>query len=72
MTVSIRMTDEEKSLAQSFAKLHGMSLSKAIKEVFFNAIEEEYDIAVADKALEEHRKDNKTISLEELEKDLNL
>lgn len=48
MTFSIRMTDDEKKLAESYAKLHSMSVGEAIKCAFFEKIEDEYDIALAD------------------------
>ena len=48
MTFSIRMTDDEKKLAESYAKLHSMSVGEAIKHAFFEKIEDEYDIALAD------------------------
>ena len=72
MVISIRMTEEEKKLAESYAKLNGMSLSEAIKRTFFDKIEEEYDIAIADAALREYEKNPKTYSLEELKKELDL
>ena len=46
MVVSIRMTEEEKALATSYAKIRGMSLSEAIKRAYFEAIEDEYDMKV--------------------------
>ena len=72
MVISIRMTEEEKKLAEAYAKLNGMSLSEAIKRTFFDTIEEEYDIAIADAALREYEKNPKTYSLEELKKELDL
>lgn len=56
MIVSIRMSEKEKELVNSYAKSHGWSISEAIKRAIFEAIEDEYDIAIADKALEEYRK----------------
>ncbi len=72
MVVSIRMTDEERSLADAYAKLKGVSLSEAIKRAYFDAIEEEYDIALADSALKEYEENPETLSLEELKKELGL
>lgn len=48
MSFSIRLTAEEKSLAESYAKLHSMSLGEAFKTALFEKIQEEYDTAVAD------------------------
>ena len=72
MVISIRMTEEEKQLADAYAKLNGVSLSEAIKRAFFEEIEEEYDIALADSALREYEKDYKTYTHEEVKKILGL
>ena len=72
MVISIRMTEDEKRLAESYAKLHGMSLSEAIKRALFERIEDEYDIAVAEAALREYEKDPKTYTHEEIMKMLDL
>ena len=68
MVVSIRMTKEEKRLAESYAKIHGMSLSEAIKSALFEKIEDEFDIAEAELALKEFEKDPVTYSHEEVVK----
>ena len=72
MVVSIRMTEEERQLADAYAKLNGISLSEAIKKAYFEKIEEEYDIALADAAMREYKKNPKTYTLDELMKELGL
>lgn len=72
MVVSIRMTNEERQLADAYAKICGVSLSEAIKRAYFDKIEEEYDIALADAAIKEYEKNPKTISHEEMKKMFNL
>ena len=62
------MTDEEKQLADAYAKLNGVSLSEAIKRAFFEKIEDEYDIALADSALREYEKNPKTYTHTEIKK----
>lgn len=57
MSFSIRLTAEEKSLAESYAKIHSMSLGEAFKKALFDRIEDEYDIAVAKDAYNEYVKD---------------
>jgi predicted DNA-binding protein len=48
-------------------------VSEAIKRAVFDAIEDEYDIAMADKALEEYRKHPEdTVSFEDIKKELGL
>ena len=54
MSFSIRLTPEEKSLAESYAKLHSMSLGEAFKRSLFERIEDEYDIAVGKDAYNEY------------------
>lgn len=59
MSFSIRLTPDEKALAQSYAKLHSMTMGEAFKRALFEKIEEEYDLAVANDAYEEYVKDGK-------------
>ncbi len=59
MAFSIRLTEEEKKLADSYAKLHSISVGEAFKRALFEKIEEEYDITIADQAYEDYVKDGK-------------
>ncbi|MCQ4638561.1 MAG: type II toxin-antitoxin system RelB family antitoxin [Anaerobutyricum hallii] len=73
MSFSIRLTTEEKSLAESYAKLHSMSLGEAFKKALFERIEDEYDIAVANEAYDEYVKGGrKSKPISELWKELDL
>lgn len=54
MSFSIRLTDEEKSLADSYAKIHGISLGEAFKNALFERIEDEYDVSVAEEAYQDY------------------
>lgn len=70
MSFSIRLTDTEKALAESYAKLHAISLGEAFKQALFEKIEDEYDIALAEEAYEEYRKNPTTYSHEEFWNDV--
>lgn len=59
MAFSIRLTDEEKKLADSYAKIHSISLSEAFKKALFEKIEDEYDIAIAEESYNEYVKTGK-------------
>ena len=72
MVISIRMTEEEKQLADAYARLNGTTLSDAIKRAYFEKIEDEYDIVLADAALREYEKNPKTYTHEEIKKMLGL
>ena len=73
MSFSIRLTDTEKALAESYAKLHAISLGEAFKQALFEKIEDEYDIALAEEVYAEYLKDGKQAKpIEELWKELDL
>lgn len=73
MSFSIRLSVEEKKLAESYAKLHAMSLGEAFKKALFEKIEDEYDVVVAEEAYEEYVNDGKkSRPISELWKELDL
>ena len=73
MSFSIRLTAEEKKLADSYAKLHAISLGEAFKRALFEKIENEYDIALADEAYNEYIRDGrKSRPIDELWRELDL
>ena len=51
MAFSIRLTEQEKKIVDSYARLHSISLGEAFKQALFEKIEEEYDLAVFDDAM---------------------
>lgn len=59
MSFSIRLNEEEKKLASSYARMHSMSLAEAFKTALFEKIEDEYDLSVAEDAYAEYVKDGK-------------
>jgi hypothetical protein len=42
--VSLRVSEQEKNWMESYANLHGINLSDAIKAAFFEKLEDEYDL----------------------------
>ena len=73
MAFSIRLTEEEKALATSYAKLNSLSLGEAFKKALFEKIEDEYDAVVGDRVYEEYLKNGKkTYTMEEMHKELEL
>ncbi len=59
MAFSIRLSEKEKLLADSYAKLQGISVGEAFKRALFEKIEEEYDLTVYDEAYREYEADGK-------------
>ncbi len=73
MAFSIRLTEQEKLIADSYAKLHSLSLGEAFKQALFEKIEDEYDIAAAEEAHTEYvNSGKKSRPISELWKDLDL
>ena len=73
MSFSIRLSAEEKSLAESYAKLHAMSLGEAFKKALFEKIEDEYDISIANEGHAEYiNSGKKSRPISELWKELDL
>ncbi|MCD7770866.1 MAG: DUF6290 family protein [Oscillospiraceae bacterium] len=72
MTFSIRLSESEKNLAESYARLHSVSMGEAFKRALFEKIEDEYDVVVAEEAYSEYQKDPKTYTLDEVRKSLGI
>ena len=73
MAFSIRLTEEERLLAESYAKLHSFSLSEAFKTALFEKIEDEYDIRIGQEAYDEYvAGGSKSRPIEELWKEQDL
>ena len=73
MAFSIRLTEEEKKLANSYAKLHSISLGEAFKQALFEKIEDEYDISVYNEAYNEYKNSGeKSRPIEELWQEFDL
>lgn len=54
MSYSIRLNTDEEKLFKSYAKVHGISLSEALKRALIEKIEDEYDIQVANESYKEY------------------
>lgn len=72
MTISIRLNDEDSMLFKKYAEINGMSVSELVRQSVLERIEDEYDLAVYEKAMEEYRKNPVTYTLEEVTKELGL
>ena len=68
--VSLRVSEEEKSWMENYARLHGRNLSDAVKEAFFEKLEDEYDLQTIREY--EAAPDKKFYSLDEVKKELGL
>lgn len=73
MSLFIKLTTEEQCLAESYAKAHSVSLEEAFKQALFEKIENEYDIAIAEKAYADYVNNGcKSTPIEEFWRELDL
>ena len=71
MAFSIRLSEKDRKLATSYSHLHGISLGEAFKQALFERIEDEYDVQIAQEALNEWARDGyKTTPIEEFWEEL--
>ena len=71
--VSLSVTEDERRTMESYARVQGVNISEAIKNVFFQRLEDEFDL----QRIKEHRKKKANgevqfYSLEEAKKELGL
>jgi len=73
MSFSLRLTEDERLLAESYAKLHSISVGEAFKRALFEQIEDEFDVTVAEEAYKEYVADGKkSRPVDELWKELDI
>ncbi len=66
MSISIRLSDNELAAIKDYAAAYGMTVSECIRRAVLEQIETEYDLKAYSEALEEHKKNPKTYTLDEV------
>lgn len=72
MTISLRLNNEDTMLFKKYAEMNGISVSELVRQSVLERIEDEYDLTVYEKAMEEYRKNPVTYTLDEVKKELGL
>lgn len=72
MSMSVRLSPEDKALFQNYAKMHGVSMSELVRRSVLEWIEDDYDLQAYERAKREFEADPVTYTLDEVEKALNL
>ena len=72
MTISVRLNEEDSKLIKAYAEMNHISLSDLIRNAVLEKIEDEYDLESYHKAIAEYKKNPKTYTLDEVEKELEL
>ena len=72
MAISLRLSEEDAKLIKDYATINNISVSDPIRQAVIEKIEDEIDLAAYNKTAEEFRKNPKTYTLDEVEKELDL
>lgn len=70
--VTFRVSDEEKDFLQNMSELKGVSLSELARDTILSTLENQIDIEIYERALNEHRQNDQSISHEEMKRELGL
>ena len=72
MSISLRLNEEDATLIKKYATMHNLSMSELIRQAVMEKIEDEYDLAAYQNAMDEYKKDSTTYTLDEVEKELGI
>lgn len=70
MAISIRLNKAEDELIRGYANMHGLSVSEFMRQSALERIEDELDMKLFEEALDDFKKNPKTYTLDEVEKEL--
>ena len=65
---TIRMSDKDKALMESYAEFYGVTLSEFIRQSVMERLEDEFDIRCADEAYSDYLKDPETVPFKDVKK----
>lgn len=68
--ITLRVSDDEKSLIDNFTKVNDISISEFIRSTVMEKIEDEIDINLYNQAMEQHLNNPQDISFDEMMEDL--
>lgn len=72
MTISVRLNEKDTKLVRAYAKMNNISLSDLVRNAILEKIEDEYDLDLYNKAIEEYNENPKTYTLDEVKEELGL
>ena len=72
MTISVRLNEKDTKLVRTYAKMNNISLSDLVRNAILEKIEDEYDLDLYNKAIEEYNENPKTYTMDEVKEELGL
>ena len=71
-TIQARVKSEEKKVIENYAKMNNISVSDLIRKTLLEKIEDEIDLGMYKKEMARYKKNSKTYSQADIEKELDL
>ncbi len=71
-TCTVRMSEKEKAMMESYAEFNGITLSELIRTAVMEKLEDEYDAKTADEAYRLFLLDPETVSFEDVKREYGL
>ncbi len=72
MSISLRLSEDEKHLFKRYAEANGLTVSELVRQSVMERIELEYDLKAYEKAKAAYLKNPVTYTLNEVERELGL
>ena len=72
MTISLRLSEQDAALFKHYADMNNMSVSELVRQSVMGRIEDEFDLAAYNKAIDAYHADPVTYSHDEVRKMLEL
>ena len=72
MTISVRLNEKDTKLVRAYAQMNNISLSDLVRNAILEKIEDEYDLDLYNKAIEEYNENPKTYTMDEVKEELGL
>lgn len=71
-TITVRITEDDKKIIQHYSSVHGTTPSELLKKTALEKIEDEIDLELYNKSMQEFKKDQTTYSVDEVDEILGL
>jgi len=72
MSITVNVSDELVSMMRGYANSYGITLDQAIENAIIEKLEDAIDLKLYEKAMEEHKKDGRTYTHDDIVKRLGL
>ena len=72
ISITLRVNDEDNRLIRDYAKTKNISISELMRQSVLEKIEDEIDLDIYNKAMQEHKENPQDISFDQMMKELDI